>query len=818
MTNQGPTFVPVEAPKRILIVDDERHNRQLLEVILAREGFVTMTATSGEEALATLAQEVPDLILLDIMMPGMDGYEVARTIKENAAFRRVPIILITALDDRNARVLALSCGAEDFLTKPVDRSELCARVKSELAKREDPAIVPRNAPLEAEVQRRKELEESFREREAELVEFFENAAEGLDQLAPDGTILWANRAEAGLLGYARYEYIGHNIAEFHADADVIVSILARLRAGEAIQDHEARLRCKDGTIKHVLLHANVLRREGQIVHSRCFTRDITDRKRAEDALRAKKDELDATVRQLNAILQQMPSAVIVVEAASGNLVLSNDKNAVIFRQTEPPLGGLTHNASFVGLHADGRVIESHEWPLSRSVRAGEVITGEEADILRGDGTRGTIRINAAPIRGDDGTIAFGVATYEDVTEEVLAKRKIEAMLLELENASLVKDEFLATISHELRTPLNAVLGWVRMLRSDTLPPDKRERALEIIERNANAQALLIEDLLDVSRIVSGKLRLDVGAVDLTGVVANAVDTVRPAADAKSVTIHQTIDPSAGPILGDAERLQQITWNLLSNAVKFTPTNGAVRIAVRRRESFVEIIVADSGQGIAFGSLSKIFERFRQVDAAPSRKHGGLGLGLAISRQLVELHGGTITVESEGLGRGATFIVCLPISPLRSPSVVRSPALRPDATAEHPQLQNLDGVRVLVVDDEPDARELLSEVLTSCKASVVTAGSVDEALRLVKAGRPDVVVSDIGMPGEDGYALIRRLRALPASEGGRTPAVALTAYARFEDRTKALIAGFNMHVPKPVEPAELLAVLASLTALIGRDAT
>ena len=801
MTNPGPTLVALEGPKRILIVDDEHNNRQLLEVILAREGFVTITATSGEEALATLAHEVPDLILLDIMMPGMDGYEVARTIKDDAALRRLPIILITALDDRNARVLALSCGAEDFLTKPVDRAELCARVKSELAKRADPANLPRNAPLEAEVQRRKELEESFREREAELVEFFENAAEGLDQLAPDGTILWANRAETGLLGYARYEYIGHNIAEFHADAAVIESILARLRAGEAIEDHEARLRCKDGTIKHVLLHANVLRRDGQIVHARCFTRDITDRKRADDALRAKKDELDATVRQLNAILQQMPSAVMVVEAASGNLVLANDKNAVIFRQTEP-LGGLTQNASFVGLHADGRVIEPHEWPLARSVSAGEIITGEEAEI----------------IRGDDGTIAFGVVTYEDVTEEALAKRKIEAMLIELENASLVKDEFLATISHELRTPLNAVLGWVRMLRSDTLPPDKRERALEIIERNANAQALLIEDLLDVSRIVSGKLRLDVGAVDLPGVVANAVDTVRPAADAKSVTIHQTIDPSAGPILGDAERLQQVAWNLLSNAVKFTPNNGAVRIAVRRRESFVEIIVADSGQGIAFASLSKIFERFRQVDAAPSRKHGGLGLGLAISRQLVELHGGTIRVESEGLGRGATFIVCLPVSPLRSPSVVGSPALRPDATAEHRHLQSLEGVRVLVVDDEPDARELLSEVLTSCKASVVTAGSVDEALRLVEAGRPDVVVSDIGMSGEDGYALIRRLRALPASEGGRTPAVALTAYARFEDRTKALIAGFNMHVPKPVEPAELVAVLVSLTALLGRGAS
>ncbi|CAN5918969.1 ATP-binding protein [soil metagenome] len=816
MTNIHSDLAAAKRPRRILIVDDERHNRQLLEVILSREGFVTLTATSGEEALATLARELPDLILLDIMMPGMDGYEVARTIKGNAAQRHIPIILITALDDRNARVLALSCGADDFLTKPFDRAELCTRVKSELAKREEPALAPRDALLEAEVERRKELERSFREREEELAEFFENAVEGLDQLAPDGTILWANRAETSLLGYARFEYIGHNIAEFHADAEVIADILTRLRAGETIHDHEARLRCKDGAIKHVLLQANVLRRDGQIVHARCFTRDITDRKRAEDALRAKKDELDAAVRQLNTILQQLPSAVIVVEAPSGKLVLSNEKSDVIFRQRAPASGDLTHNGGFVGLHGDGRMIESHEWPLSRSVRTGEVVTGEEAEILRGDGTRGCIRINSAPIRAEDGAIAFGVVTYEDVTEEVLAKRKVAAMLVELENASLVQDEFLATISHELRTPLNAILGWVRMLRSDTLPPDKQVRALEIIERNANAQTLLIEDLLDVSRIVSGKLRLDVGAVDLPGVVASAVDTVRPAADAKSVTIHQTIDPSAGPILGDAERLQQVVWNLLSNAVKFTPNNGAVQIAVRRRESFVDIIVADSGQGIGPAFLTKVFERFRQADAAPSRKHGGLGLGLAISRQLVELHGGTITVESEGLGKGSTFIVCLPISPLRG-AVVRPPALRLDSPAAfHPRRQ-LEGVVVLVVDDEADARELLSEVLTSCGASVVTAGSVAEALRLVKERRPDVVVSDVGMPGEDGYVLIRQLRALPASEGGRTPAVALTAYARLEDRTKALMAGFNMHVPKPVEPAELLVVLSSLTTLIGRAA-
>jgi PAS domain S-box-containing protein len=804
------------SPARVLIVDDERQNRQLLEVILAREGFVLLTAGSGEEALAAVAQQPPDLILLDIMMPGMDGYEVARKLKGDLATKNIPIILITALDDRNARMLALSCGAEDFLTKPVDRVELCARVRNALAKFEDISLVSgdlehRTRALEAELQRRKGLETSLREREEEFADFFENAVEGLHQLGPDGIILWANKAETALLGYARYEYIGHHISEFHADEEVIKDILTRLAAGETLQDYEARLRCKDGTIKHVLIHANVLRRDGKFVHGRCFTRDITDRKQAEEALRAKKDELDATVRQLNAILQQMPSAVVVVEAASGKLVLSNDKNAAIFRRPTVPLGD-----SLVGLRDDGREIEPHEWPLSRSITTGEVVTGEEAQIIRGDGTHGWIRINSSPIRAEDGATVGGVVTYEDVTKEVLAKRKLESILQELENASLLKDDFLATISHELRTPLNAILGWIRMLRSDTLPPEKRDRALEIIERNANAQTVLIEDLLDISRIISGKLRLDVGAVDLPGVVENAIDTVRPAADAKNVTLHQTIDPRAGPILGDADRLQQVVWNLLTNAVKFTPANGAVRIAVRKRDSLIEIIVADNGQGIESDFLPKVFERFRQADAAPTRKHGGLGLGLAIMRQLVELHGGTVKVESDGLGKGATFTVCLPISPLRSTSLERPPALRLASGPEFQRPQELEGVRVLLVDDEPDARELLAEVLTSCKASVVIAGSVEEAIRLVKEHRPDVVVSDIGMPVEDGYALIRRLRALPASEGGKTPAVALTAYARSEDRTKALMAGFSMHVPKPVEPMELLAVLANLTKLLTRE--
>jgi signal transduction histidine kinase/ActR/RegA family two-component response regulator len=411
----------------------------------------------------------------------------------------------------------------------------------------------------------------------------------------------------------------------------------------------------------------------------------------------------------------------------------------------------------------------------------------------------------------EGVMLFGF----DVTEEVRARRKLEAAAEELESANRTKDDFLATVSHELRTPLNAILGWVRMLRGHTLPEDKRERALETIERNATVQTQLIEDLLDVSRIISGKLRLDVGTLDVSTVVENSLEAVRPAAAAKGISLRFAAAKGAGPILGDPERLQQVMWNLLTNAVKFTPAGGAVEVDVRTRGATVEIAVSDSGQGIGPEFLPHVFERFRQADGTVGRKHGGLGLGLAIVRHLVELHGGRVKVESEGVAKGAVFTVCLPISPKRAFSFERAPALRMVSSPELRLPKELDGVRVVVVDDEPDARELLAELLASCDATVWTASSAAEALDLVREHLPDVLVSDIGMPGEDGYALIKKLRALPAEEGGRTPAVALTAYARVEDRTKALVAGFHMHVPKPVEASELLSVLTGLTTMFRR---
>ncbi|HEY9420205.1 MAG TPA: ATP-binding protein [Thermoanaerobaculia bacterium] len=407
-------------------------------------------------------------------------------------------------------------------------------------------------------------------------------------------------------------------------------------------------------------------------------------------------------------------------------------------------------------------------------------------------------------------VAFDNATL--YREARLAHEQAEA-------ANRSKDEFLATVSHELRTPLNAIMGWAQLLQADGDDAEKRRRAMETIIRNAKLQSQLIDDLLDVSRITSGKMRLDVRPTELAPVIDAAVETIRPAAEAKQIGIQRVLDPLAGPVAGDPARLQQVVWNLLSNAVKFTPKGGKAEVRLERVNSHVEIIVADNGMGISREFLPQVFDRFRQLDASTTRQQGGLGLGLAIVRHLVELHGGTVEVKSPGVGQGSTFIVRLPLSIAH---------LKPaDPERVHPRVEvetgdpckddptlDLRGIRVLVVDDEPDARETLQQILEHCNAEVLTVASAREALEALQRWRPDILVSDIGMPGEDGYELIRKVRELPADRGGRTPAAALTAFARGEDRRRALLAGFQMHIAKPVEVKELAAVVANLVRGTG----
>jgi signal transduction histidine kinase/AmiR/NasT family two-component response regulator len=385
---------------------------------------------------------------------------------------------------------------------------------------------------------------------------------------------------------------------------------------------------------------------------------------------------------------------------------------------------------------------------------------------------------------------------------------------EAEVANRLKDEFLSTVSHELRTPLTAINGWALMLRAGRLDAAHTARALETIVRSVRSQNQLIDDLLDVSRIIAGKLRLNVSPLQLSSVIEAAVETVRPAAEAKGVRLSALLDATAETVSGDAERLQQVVWNLLSNAVKFAPKGGRVEVRLERADSYIEIVVADNGQGIKPEFLPYVFERFRQEDSGTSRQHGGLGLGLAIVRHIVELHGGTVHAASEGLGKGATFTVALPIARGLAVSPDESHDTASDVRLAPENPPSLKGVRALFVDDEADARELITLMLAQVGAEVRTAVSATEALAACDEWRPDVLISDIGMPGEDGFALMKELRARESERGGHIPAIALTAYGRREDRRRALSVGYESHIPKPVEPAELLTVVASLTNRTG----
>lgn len=395
-----------------------------------------------------------------------------------------------------------------------------------------------------------------------------------------------------------------------------------------------------------------------------------------------------------------------------------------------------------------------------------------------------------------------------------AQREAEMARAEAESANRAKDQFLATVSHELRNPLSPILAWSRMLRAGDLDPERTRQAIEAIERCAVAQAQLIDDLLDVSRIVSGKFRMDVRPLDLPGVIDAAVAAARPAAEAKQIRVEVVIEPGVGAMLGDAARLQQVVWNLLSNAVKATGRGGRIAIRLSRAESHVELSVSDDGAGIDRELLPQVFQHFRQGEAGTTRRHGGLGLGLAIVRHIVELHGGQVYAESDGPGRGACFRVLLPV-PVTSPAGTALPTRRGAGVAAPgfaSDPADLQGVRVLVVDDEPDSNAAVQAVLVRCGAEVRVAASAQQALEIFGRWRPDVLVSDIGMPGEDGYSLIAKVRGRAPEAGGDVPALAVTAYARGEDGVRTLAAGFQAHLAKPIEPSELGAAVVRLASL------
>jgi len=525
-------------------------------------------------------------------------------------------------------------------------------------------------------------------------------------------------------------------------------------------------------------------------------RDLTERKRMDDALR----ESEEKFRNLANSMSQFAW----MADAEGYIFWYNERWFEYTGTTLEEMQGWgwqkVHHPEEVG-----RVVKS----FKQSIATGE--PWEDTFPLRSrNGEYRWFLSRALPIRDEGGRITRWFGTNTDVEDLRRARKSAE-------EASRFKDEFLATVSHELRTPLTAVIGWTHILRAGQLDEAGAARALETVERNARAQNQLIEDLLDISRIITGKLRLDVGPIDPVGFLEAAIEAVHPAAEAKGVRLQKVLDTGTGAISGDADRLQQVAWNLLSNAIKFTPKGGRVQLRLERVNSHIEIIVTDTGAGIKPEFLPFVFDRFRQADGSTTRAHGGLGLGLAIVRHLVELHGGTVHADSHGEGMGATFTVTLPQIPVYQRGGEQEERVHPRASSSLSPAESderLDGVRLLVVDDEPDTCEMLRAMLTQRGAEVVVARSAEEALAEIGRSQFDLLISDIGMPGADGYELLSRVRNLPAGVGGRLLAVALTAYARTEDRLRALRAGYQMHVPKPVESAELIAVVSSLAARRG----
>jgi PAS domain S-box-containing protein len=672
----------------------------------------------------------------------------------------------------------------------------------------------------------------------------------------DGIIVSWNAGAEKLYGYTADEVIGSHISILAPDErrDEIEQILERLRRVEPVQHYETVRVRKDGKRLNVSLSISPIKNaKGNVTAASSIARDITERKRAElaqeflaeaSSVLASSLDYEATLASLAQLavprLADWCGVEIVEEDGhSRQLAVAHADPAkvefarVLSRRFPPDPG------ASIGVPNVLRTGKSEFYPeITDEMLTAAVRDEEHLKLIRELGMRSAMIVPLVARGRTHGAITLVAAESErryDKADLALAEdlarraafavdnaglyREAQRARAEAEHANRAKDEFLATVSHELRTPLNAIVGWSHMLRHNKFDEATTERAMETIERNAKSQARLIEDILDVSRIITGKLRLDVHPIELTPVIEAAIEAVRPAADAKEIRLQAILDPRAGPVSGDPSRLQQVVWNLVSNAVKFTSRGGRIQVRLERANSHIEIIVSDTGQGIGAEFLPHIFERFRQGDSSSTRMHGGLGLGLAIVRHLVELHGGSVQALSAGEGQGATFVVKLPLLIWRR-DVKEGARVHPSVSGDVAlgDAPSLNGLRVLIVDDEPDTREMLKLMIEQFGAEVKVSASSAEALDALEQWKPNVLVSDIEMPGEDGYSLIRKIRSLEPARGGAIAAIALTAYARTEDRVRSLAAGYQMHIAKPAEPVELAIVIGNLTGVGGKGRT
>ena len=643
----------------------------------------------------------------------------------------------------------------------------------------------------------------------------------------EGRFVYINKALLDLWGLPLEQAVGKNFYDLGYPDDLAARLERQIRhvleTGERISDETPYTSPTGARGYYEYRFSPVFAADGTIEAVAGTTRDITDRKLLELDRERLVGSLEAEKANLAAVIEHAPAFMCTLRGPSHVFELVNPRYQELVGGRE--LVGKTVREALPEVEGQGFVEL-----LDEVYRTGTSYVGNEVPVrlhTRDGGVQERfLSFVYQALREADGSISGIFVHGVDVTEQRRLQKEREQMLVherfaraEAERVGRMKDEFLATLGHELRTPLNAMLGWAQILGRENVEPDVAKRGLDAIERNARAQAQLIEDLLDMSRIVSGKVRLDVQSIDLFGVVDAALDVVRPTAEAKGVRLQRTVDPRAGTVFGDPNRLQQVLWNLLTNAIKFTPKGGRVQVVLQRIDSHVEIRVIDTGDGIDPRFLPHVFDRFSQADPSITRHFGGLGLGLSIVKSLVEMHGGTIRAQSEGVGRGATFVIALPLEAARCDRSTASSVQRPPtdhtATAEA-QRARLSGIRVLVIDDEDDARVLVRYILESRGATVLTASSAREALLLVEREKPRLIVSDIGMPEMDGYAFIQELRSRSFDRGGGIPAVALTAFARSEERHAALRAGYQVHVAKPVDAGELAEVCAGLVRLTVQE--
>ena len=703
-----PVVADAEEKVKILVVDDSPDKLLAMSALLSELHQNVVTATSGREALRHLLREEFAVVLLDVNMPGMDGFETASLMRQRKSSEHTPIIFVTAYGDETHASRGYSLGAVDYVLAPVEPEVLRTKVGVfvELF-RKTAQIRQQAASLEHKARQLQRLTEASLAINSALS--LDRMIQVVADLARD--ILGAHQAVAVAAGEQKW-----------SEVKTAVSLSARY----APEGERPVLRDREALVSLL----SWLRR----------------------AVRLPRKDGEAGSAWLQFFESDRPAQVGWLAA---------------------PLTG-----------RDGR-------------------------------NMGLLHL-LDKVEGDFSAEDEGILTQLAQMSSIAIENTLNA---EAREANRIKDEFLTTLSHELRTPLTAILGWARVLRTGSPDPPRTEHGLEVIERNVLAQTKLIDDLLDVSRIITGKLRLAVRATNLAPVIEAALESMRPAAEAKEMELRfeRELQEGEDELIGDPDRLQQVVWNLISNAIKFTPSRGRVVVRLGRQGPEFEIRVEDTGKGIPREFLPSVFDRFQQADSTTTRTHGGLGIGLAIVRHLVELHGGSVSAASEGEDRGSTFRVWLPAVALGVTALEKERVFPVEpAPVAGPRNADLTGLRVLLVEDERDGRELLTETVRAAGAETLAAESAREAFEAFATFRPDVLVSDVAMPTEDGYSLVRRLRRLAPEEGGRVPAIAVSAYAREEDRIRSLAAGFQQHLAKPLDPAELVGAIDRLVRRVRND--